>query len=258
MNWIQKQFYALYTSDLPASVSIDGQTYRRVHTFKYDFFAGTGLYEQASSADQSKSASPKQVVIKIYRLRRFFGLTMTWLGKISVHHEARLYKLLQDIDGVPRFAGYVGPTGFAHEFIVGGPLKKGMELPDDFFENFHRLLTTVHQHQVAYVDLNKPENVLLGDDGKPYLLDFQISFAPNNLWPIFRTMLHPILKQFQREDWYHYYKHKRRLRPDQLTPEERVLACRRSIPIRIHRLISKPYFIIRHALMDLLNLKPVE
>jgi hypothetical protein len=251
MNWIQKQFYALYEDDLPATTMIGEETYRRVKTFKYDFFAGTGVYE-------SEKEPRRQVVVKIYRFRRFFGLPMTWLGKISVRHEARLYQTLQGIAGIPKFVGRTGRTGFAHEFIPGGPLKRGMAVPNDFFENFSRLLTDVHERQTAYVDMNKPENVLLGEDGKPWLLDFQISFAPGNLWPILQQGVKPILKQLQHEDWYHFYKHKRHLRPDQLSPEDYIRSYRRSLPIRIHRIVSKPYFAIRHFVMDLLNLKSVE
>jgi hypothetical protein len=259
MNWIQKQFYALYESDLPSRVTIEGHEYRRVKTFKYDFFAGTGIYESIDSADELNAPSThRQIVVKIYRYRRFFGLPMKWLGKISVGHESRLYKLLQDIPGIPHFVGMVGSTGFAHEFIPGGPLAKKIVLSDEYFDQFHTLLTAIHQRGVAYVDLNKPENVLRGDDGKPYLLDFQISFAPNNLWPPLRKIANPILRQLQIEDWYHFGKHKRHFRPDLMTPEDLIRSYQRSLPIRIHRIVAMPYFAIRHFVMDLLNLKSVE
>jgi hypothetical protein len=251
MNWVQRQFFALYENDLPASLAINGEKYRHVKTFKYDFFAGTGIYETEKEPRQ-------QVVVKIYRYRRFFGLPMRWLGRISVRHESRLYQLLQGIDGIPKFVARIGETGFAHEFVPGEPLKRGMAVPDDFFDNFDRLLSEVHNRKAAYVDMNKPENVLLGENGRPWLLDFQISFAPGNLWPIFRQLAMPVLKQLQHEDWYHYFKHKRHLRPDQLSPEDYIRSYRRSLPIRIHRVISKPYFAVRHFVMDLLNLKSVE
>jgi hypothetical protein len=251
MNWVQRQFYALYENDLPASLTIAGRNFHHIKTFKYDFFAGTGLYE----SDQSPT---DRVVIKIYRYRRFFGLPMRWLGRFSVKHESRIYQLLHGIDGIPKFIAKVGDTGFAHEFIPGEPLKRGMTVPDDFFENFSRLLTEVHNRHAAYVDMNKPENILLGDNGRPWLLDFQISFAPVNFWPILRHIAAPILRQLQHEDWYHYFKHKRHLRPDQLSPDDYIRSYRRSLPIRIHRIISKPYFAIRHFIMDLLNLKSVE
>lgn len=257
MNWIQRQFYALYESDLPSQVSIDGREYRHVKTFKYDFFAGTGIYEPVCP-DSPSSQKPQPVVMKIYRYRRFFGLPMTWLGKLSAGHESRIYQLLHDIEGIPRFVGRIGVTGFAHEFIPGGPLKKKIVLSDEYFDQFHELLSEIHRRGVAYVDMNKPENVLLGDDGKPYLLDFQISFAPNNLWGWLRKILQPLLRQLQTEDWYHFAKHKRHFRPDLMTPEDLIQSYRRSLPIRIHRIISKPYFAIRHFVMNLLGLQSVE
>jgi len=245
MNLIQKQFYALDTPDMPGEVLVEGRNFRHRQTFKYDFFAATGLYESADAATQ--------VVVKIYRCRRFFGLPMQWLGKLSVSHEARLYRMLDDLPGIPKFHGFVGPTGFAHKFIPGHPLKKAATVNDDFFDKLKILLEEIHRRQVAYVDLNKPENVLLGQDENPYLVDFQISFTAQRL-----KFLRPVLHQLQTEDWYHFSKHKRRLRPDLLTPEDYARSYKRSIPIRIHRIISMPYFAVRHLIMDLLDLKPAE
>ena len=45
----------------------------------------------------------------------------------------------------------------------------------------HDLLREIHRRNVAYVDTNKPENILLGDDGRPYLIDFQISWDLDSL-----------------------------------------------------------------------------
>jgi hypothetical protein len=129
---------------------------------------------------------------------------------------------------------------------------------DKYFDQLHDILSAIHDRGVAYVDLNKPENVLLGEDTKPYLLDFQISFAPNNLWAPLQKIFAQILRQLQTEDWYHFSKHKRHLRPDLMTPDDYIRSYQRSLPIRLHRIIAMPYFAIRHFIMDLLNLKSVE
>lgn len=258
MNLIQRQFLALYEDDLPATVTMAGHSYRRVQTFKYDFFAGTGVYELVDAPDAAPSNLPRQVVVKIYRVRRFFGLPMAWIGRLSVRHEARLYQMLHDIPGIPHFEGFVGRTGFAHEYIRGRKLERKDVPNDTFFDNLKILLEAVHARNVSYVDLHKLGNIILGDDGKPYLIDFQISFAPRFRWPGVAWVSRKILRQLQAEDWYHYAKHKRRLRKDLTTPEDHALSYNPSLPNRLHRQLSKPYFWIRHHVMRLLKLESVE
>jgi hypothetical protein len=248
MNIIQRQFYALDSEDIPEIVVLDGTSFQKVQTFKYDYFAGTGLYHNGDD----------QVVVKIYRTRSFFGIPMRWLGKISVKHEAGLYQLLNDVRGIPRYRGRVEKTGFVHEFIPGHPLRKGDDVSDSFFDEFKGILQRLHSRHIAYVDLNKSENILLGDDGNPYLVDLQISYHAKTKIPLFSQLSRFIARQLQTEDWYHYSKHKRRLRPDLLTPDDYARTYKRSIGIRIHRVITKPYFIIRHFIMDLLELEPAE
>ena len=253
MNLIQRQFLALYEEELPEFVMIGGRRYRRVETFKYDFFAGTGLYELSENPVEPV-VHARLIVVKIYRYRRFFGLPTGWFGKLSVRHEARMYLKLADIRGIPRFEGFVGKTGFAHEYIDGRPLKKKDFVSNYFFDQLKELLSAIHRGGVSYVDLHKPSNILLGKDGKPYLIDFQISYAPRLRWWISNF----ILTQLQTEDWYHYLKHKRRMRRDLLTQEDYEKSCQPSAINRIHRRISKPYFRVRHYLMEVLGLKSVE
>jgi hypothetical protein len=255
MNWIQRQFLALYELDLPSTVVLNSRTYRRVQTFKYDFFAGTGLYELAESSVANDSDAPRQIVAKIYRYRRFFGLPMGWIGKISVRHEGRLYRMLHDIPGIPRFIGLIGKTGFGHEFIAGRQLDRQDRPNDEFFDRLKGILEAIHARNASYVDLHKLGNIILGEDGKPYLIDFQISYAPRLRWPIVRQITGLVLRQFQQEDFYHYIKHKRRLRRDLVSQEDIAKSYQPSLPNRIHRFASKPYFWIRHWVMNVLGLE---
>jgi len=258
MNLVQRLFLAFYESDMPDELTLNGRRYRRVQTFKYDFFAGTGCYELAEPAPGVEPPPPTPIVAKIYRVRRFFGLPMRWMGRISVGHEARLYRMLHDISGVPKFEGFIGDTGFAHEFIPGRQLNRQDFPNDQFFDRLAAILRQIHDRRASYVDLHKLGNIILGDDGNPYLIDFQISYAPRFNWPVIRSITGLILSQFQKEDWYHFIKHKRRLRRDLVNPEDVARSYQPSLPNRLHRLISKPYFWIRHWAMNLLHLESTE
>src|SRR5205807_6582279 len=136
--------------------------------------------------------------------------------------------------------GRIGATGFLHEFVPGQPLSKERPVPDRFFEKLLALMAELHRRDIAYVDANKPENILLGDDGLPHLIDFQISWDLHELGDHFLNRWW--LRRLQRADIYHVLKHKKRLRPDETTEDERRIVASRGMLIRIHRVITKTYF----------------
>ena len=227
---------ALGRADLPGAIEIGGTLYRLARTVKHDFFAATGFYEDTSG---------QRVVLKMGRLVDFAGLPLLWLGKLLQRRELGFYRKLKDIKAVPKVLGTLGPTGFLMEFVEGVPLTARPPCPDDFFGELQALFNELHRRDVAYVDTDKSQNILLGRDGKPHLIDFQISFDADAV-PL-RPLARLLLRQFRQSDVYHLLKHKNRLRPDQLTDDERRIVERRSLPIRIHRFVSKPYFDLRRT-----------
>jgi hypothetical protein len=225
---------ALGKSGLPGRIEVEGVAFTLVRSVKHDFFAATGFYQDRSG---------RRVVLKISRTQEFAGLPLLWLGKWLCRREQRFYRRLHDLPNVPRLLATIGETGFVHEYVIGRPLSKDRPVPDGFFDQLQGLLEELHGRDMAYVDTNKPENILLGDDGRPHLIDFQISWDLHELGNFF---LHRWwLRHLQREDGYHILKHKRRLRPDELTAEEAERAGRKSLLIRMHRFIFRPYFLIR-------------
>lgn len=225
---------ALGRADLPAQFELDGLTFRHERTIKHDFFAATGFY---------LSPDGTRVVLKVGRTAEYAGLPLLWLGKWLCDREVRFYQACGDLPNVPKLLGRVGPTGFVHAYVEGRPLSKERAIPDAFFDELFALLETLHRRDIAYVDTNKPQNILQGDDGRPHLIDFQISFGLRDFGDNFVTRR--ILRRLQKEDVYHILKHKRKLRPDLMSDEERAAAKRVSWFIRTHRFITKPYFLIR-------------
>src|ERR1043165_9785636 len=130
--------------------------------------------------------------------------------------------------------------GFRHSLLPGKPVTRKEGVPEGFFGDLQKLLEQLHRRDIAYVDTNKPENILLGDDGLPHLIDFQISYDLHELGDTWLNR--KLLRQLQQEDLYHILKHKKRLRPDEMTTAELEAAQRKSWLIRLHRFITKPYF----------------
>jgi hypothetical protein len=225
---------ALGKRGLPASVTLHRTVYRLEREVKHDFFAATGFY---------LSDDGRRVVAKFGRSEDFFGLPLRWLGRRLRDRELRMYDRLRDVSAVPDVLGTVEPCGFVLAFVDGEPLGMHARVPDGFFRELRRLIEQIHARGIAYVDMNKKANVIIGRDGRPKLVDFQISFDVRGAGDNFVTRR--VLAHLQREDLYHVYKHHARFRPDELTPEQLAAAERRSWLIRLHRLIRAPWIGLR-------------
>ena len=118
--------------------------------------------------------------------------------------------LLADLPNVPalrgpiRVGGKVLDNAVAHVYVPGHPLDRCDRVPDDFFPRLGRLLAAMHRRNMAYVDLHKRENILVGDDGQPYLIDFQISMVLWRRWPAETEVVRGLLTLLQRSDEYHF------------------------------------------------------
>lgn len=220
---------ALGRGTLPETLRLEDGRYVLLQTLKHDFYAATGLYE---------SETGRRVVLKVGRTVACAGIPLKWLGRRLRDREVRFYRRLADIPNIPRLLAVMGDMGFVHEFVPGQPLSRCVHVPDGFFDELVQVFRELHRRDVAYVDAHKKQNVIVGEDGSPHLIDFQISAdlrlgnTPLTRW---------LLRKFQRADVYHALKHKSRLRPDELTAEEEQIVRRKSLFIRIHRVTTRPY-----------------
>ena len=173
---------------------------------------------------------------------------MRWLGEFLCRRELRFYSKLSNIAEIPKILGTWGRCGFILEYVPGQTLSDCRKVPDGWFDQLQELFLRIHQRDIAHVDANKTQNILVGYDGRPHLIDFQISYSLDDFgdwWPARR-----LLRHLQGSDIYHILKHKRRRRPDELTRAERERSLRQSLPIRIHRLILKFYWAFRRPTLQ--------
>ncbi len=251
----------------PARLEIGGSFYRLVRVFKHDFFAATCLYEVETSASEiaappralpatlrSSPLAPRpspllRLVVKFGREQSFCGLPMAWFGELHCTHEEGIYRRLAGVPGIPRWAGRVGSCGYAIEYIEALPLDHFTAPPPGFFDRLRELFDAVHARGVAYGDANKRSNILVAPDGRPYLVDFQLSLCTRDEWPLVDSLVGAIVRYIARKDLYHLYKHKRRMAPQELTAEQEVLSRRRGALHSLHRKISKPYRTLRRRFL---------
>lgn len=242
---------ALGRDEPPPWVEIAGCPCFRVEVFKHDSWAATALYRGAHA----------DVVCKFNRVQPIFGLPMTWLGRWLAAREAHALHTLAGLPGIPDGCGPVSVLGrrlenaVAHRFIPGHPLGAHERPSDEFFPLLLTLLREVHGRGVAYVDLHKRENLLVGADNKPYLIDFQVSFGP---WPSHlakRPAVTTVLSALQNADLYHVAKHVKRHRPDQFGPLQLAAHDRHPSWIRLHRTIAVPLRQLRRKLLATLGVR---
>lgn len=228
------QLFALRKSP-PETVCLCGSEYRLASVFKHDFFAATCLYEAA----RPESVEIPRVVIKFGRVQEFWGLPLDWYGRWLCRHEKRIYARLAGLKGVPRWAGCVNESTYAIEYIDAVPLDHLAAAPPGYFDRLLDVFQHIHERGVAYCDANKRSNFLVDAEGNPFVIDYQISACLREEWPWpMRLIPESIVRRAQKSDIYHIYKHKRRLAPGELTPQEEGLSRRRSPMHILHRKIT--------------------
>jgi hypothetical protein len=235
---------ALGRDEPPTTVEIDGTRYQLLRVVKHDSWAATAFYAGAD----------KHVVCKFNRQQRVGIIPMRWLGRWLARREGHALRLLAGLPGIPAAVGdvYAGgrrlPHAVAHNFVAGRPLGRHDAIPIAAFAALEQLLTAVHCHDMAYVDLHKRENILVGDDGRLYLLDFQINFCLKRWWPANAWPMRLFLWILQRSDRYHLGKHIARCCATAAAPT-------RPWWIRVHRSVARPLRSLRRWLLVLLGVR---
>jgi len=232
----------------PAEVRIGRSTYRLLRVFKHDFWAATCLY--ARSGQAGTQTAPARIVVKFGRAQPFCGLPLGWYASRLRAHEEDIYRALAGVEGVPRWIGRVGAGGCAIEYIDARPLDHLDRPPAGFFDRLAALIERIHARGVAYCDANKRSNILVAEDGRAFLIDYQIALRkrPDWPWPA-GALLGRLVDYLAGKDLYHLYKHKRRLAPDELRPEEEALSRRRGGVHWLHRKLTKPYRAVRRRFL---------
>lgn len=128
----------------------------------------------------------------------------------------------------------VGPMGVGPEMLMSGngylvrswipgaPLN--IYCPDGeatFFKSAKATLRTLHRNAVCHNDLAKLPNWLRGNDGRAYVVDYQLAVHFRRRHKLFRICAY--------EDLRHLLKYKRLFAPELMTPCERRVVARKTV-----------------------------
>ncbi len=160
----------------------------------------------------------RRFVVKDYmRSDRLFRILVS---PALVRREFGALRILAGVPGVPDPIARIDRYSFAMELIPGvsvRDLDQGV-LDSRFHADLRRVIDDIHSRGVAHCDLRCLGNTMLGDDGKPYLVDFTAAvFRGRGLNPFCRW----VFRQFVLADRNAILRVKRRRSPELLTDEEK-------------------------------------
>jgi hypothetical protein len=128
----------------------------------------------------------------------FFGAR--FVARLLLARERRALAALAGLSGVARVLAADSPGVLVRSFVPGTPLCRAATLPRDYFERLEELVGALHERGVCHNDLHKEANVLVGDDGHPALVDFQLASVHRRRGRVFTVRA--------REDLRHVWKHR--------------------------------------------------
>jgi RIO-like serine/threonine protein kinase len=157
------------------------------------------------------------------------------VARVLLSREERALHALEGVPGVARVLARP-PAGdtLVRSFLPGTPLCLASELPRDFFERLEELVRALHERGVCHNDLHKEGNVLVGEDGYPGLVDFQLASVHARRGRTFAVRA--------REDLRHVWKHRSRYLRALDQPDPLAAPPRRSLLAELWRRLGKPLY----------------
>lgn len=174
-----------------------------------------------------------RAVVKDFRTTGF--LFRNLVGRFLIWRESKALRRLGHTKGVPRLHQVIPGVALVVEEIRGKPLervKDRLEIPQNFFGDLKDLVDRIHQKGVAHCDLKRAANILLGDDGLPYVVDWGASICESEFRPY---PLRLVYQRFLQDDYMAITKRKLQYAPETVGPREKAFYGQRSYPERLVR-----------------------
>ena len=136
-----------------------------------------------------------------------------------IQHEYKIYQRLEDIAGIPKCYGLSDDGSLILEYIDGSSYREKeyiLENRDQFFIDLLALILSIHKAGVSHGDLKRKDNILVGENDQPYLIDFGTAMSLNSKNKFIKRWLYNFSKQTDLNAW---IKHKYSRQYDQITED---------------------------------------
>lgn len=201
--------------------------------FKDDYFARTSF----------TIVDGQPAVVKESKPWRLLGLPIKLPARLLKRHEANLHRRLSTIRGIPELIDVADDQlRLIRRYVAGATLQAVPRVSGEFFDELEAIVRELHENGVAYVDLAKEENIIVGEDGHPYLIDFQVSMVLGPFQGLLKPVKARVFRVLAREDLYHLAKHRSLKAPDSLRFEHGYLLANPSLFNRAHRTFVKTIY----------------
>ena len=143
------------------------------------------------------------------------------LGEAAIRREYEIYERLHGVQGVPRCLGLLDDKHLVLEHIPGDSYRQRQHLLENrelFFSRLFKTLRDMHAAGVAHGDLKRKDNLLVGPDERPFLIDFGLACTLDGSGRRLNRFLFEWEKQYDYNAW---IKHKYHRRVDAIVPEDR-------------------------------------
>lgn len=183
---------------------------------------------------------------KVESVMRRIDLVPWWSYGIARHflkREARALAIAGQLQIAPELL-HQGQRVLFRGWIEALPLHIARPENDlGYFRSAKRALRALHRQNVTHNDLAKEQNWLRTPDGRCMLTDFQLATCFRSRHALFRLAAY--------EDLRHLLKHKRKYAPQSLTPVEKRVLAKKSLPTRVWMATGKRvYYWITRGLLN--------
>ncbi|PYE90133.1 serine/threonine protein kinase [Phyllobacterium leguminum] len=182
--------------------------------FKRDVFSETRAGYFAGDPE-------KRIIHRLVSAAPRWSRPLAWL---LAKREIRGLKTVRGLKGVPQLIG-TDRHGLYRTWTEGAPLHLARPTDLKWYRSAHRILRDLRRLGVTHNDLAKPQNWLMTPDGEAAVIDFQLASVHKRRGPLYRLMAY--------EDFRHLIKQKRAFAAHLMTPTEKRILARRSLPSRI-------------------------
>ena len=161
----------------------------------------------------------KSAIIKDFSSNGF--LYRNTAGRFLVWRESIAYKKLVGLRGIPKFYRTIDGIAFLIEDIQGKDIEiycTEKKLDDFFFTELKKVVDNFHEYGIAHCDLKRSPNIIVGNDGRPYIVDWSASISKKgfHIFP-----LNYVYQRFVRDDLNAIIKLRLKYCPEKVSVEDK-------------------------------------
>jgi serine/threonine protein kinase len=175
----------------------------------------------------------ERAVVKDFSVNGFLFRNIA--GRFLVWREKRAYRKLKGVKGIPAFYGVIKGPALVMEEVPGKDLHlvhQTTGITHQFYSDLYLLIEAIHNAGLAHCDLKRAPNIIAGEDGSPYIVDWSASISKSE-FGFFPLSL--IFNRFVRDDLDAIIKLKLKYNPEMVSPEEKANYMNRGLFERVIR-----------------------